>query len=41
MQLEKKYYTVQDEETLDLMFQHIKIFTKLISCLFNTLFPST
>ena len=24
MQLEKKYYTVQDEETLDLMFQHIK-----------------
>ena len=23
MQLEKKYYTVQDKETLDLMFQHI------------------
>ena len=24
MQLEKKYYTVQDSETLKLMFQHIE-----------------
>jgi hypothetical protein len=24
MQLEKKYYTVQDSETLKLMFQHIQ-----------------